>query len=52
MSGLFARGTMGLGTLTVSGRKRVPNPPAMITALVVIRVSRDIGMDNTVGGVK
>jgi hypothetical protein len=52
MSGLFARGTMGLGTLTVSGRKRVPNPPAIITALVVIVVSRDSGTTHTFCGVK
>jgi hypothetical protein len=28
-------GTIGLGMLHVSGRSRVPNPPAMITAFMV-----------------
>ena len=32
--GLFAMGTIGLGILTVSGRRRVPKPPAMIIAFI------------------
>jgi hypothetical protein len=27
-------GTMGFGILHVRGRRRVPNPPAMITAFI------------------
>jgi hypothetical protein len=30
--GRFTSGSMGLGTFEVSGRRRVPSPPAMITA--------------------
>jgi len=33
MSGRFAIGTIGLGIETVSGFRRVPNPPAMTTAV-------------------
>ena len=32
MQGLPTTGTMGLGWLLVSGRRRVPSPPAMTTA--------------------
>lgn len=33
--GLFIIGTMGFGILQVSGRNRVPKPPAIITAFMV-----------------
>ena len=36
MIGLLPSGTMGFGTLAVNGRSRVPNPPAMRTAFMVI----------------
>ncbi|MEK7670024.1 MAG: hypothetical protein AAB330_02160, partial [Bacteroidota bacterium] len=29
--------TMGFGTLHVRGRRRVPNPPAMMTAFIPLR---------------
>src|SRR5665213_2939070 len=32
--GMFAIGSIGLGWLEVSGRSRVPSPPAMITAFI------------------
>jgi hypothetical protein len=32
--GLLANGTIGFGMLLVRGRKRVPNPPAMMTAFM------------------
>jgi hypothetical protein len=32
MMGRLHTGSMGLGWLAVSGRRRVPSPPAMITA--------------------
>ena len=33
--GLFMIGTIGFGILLVSGRSRVPNPPAIITAFII-----------------
>src|SRR5580658_7514915 len=33
-SGLLATGTIGFGKLLVSGRSRVPEPPAIITAFI------------------
>ena len=33
--GLFISGTIGFGVLQVSGRNRVPNPPAMMTAFML-----------------
>jgi len=33
--GRFAIGAIGFGTLQVSGRNRVPNPPAMMTAFML-----------------
>ncbi len=33
--GRLTNGSMGLGALDVSGRSRVPSPPAMITAFMV-----------------
>src|SRR5690554_4495308 len=32
--GLFKMGTMGFGKLQVNGLRRVPSPPAMITAFI------------------
>ncbi|MEZ5142691.1 MAG: hypothetical protein R2726_09275 [Acidimicrobiales bacterium] len=32
--GRLTRGSIGLGALEVSGRSRVPSPPAMITAFM------------------
>ena len=40
MIGLFPSGTMGLGTLAVNGRSRVPNPPAMRTAFILVAPGR------------
>ncbi len=34
MQGLLQTGTIGLGWLLVSGRRRVPSPPAMTTARI------------------
>ncbi len=34
MQGLPAIGTIGLGWFEVSGRRRVPSPPAITTALI------------------
>lgn len=34
--GLFAKSTRGFGTLNVSGRSRVPNPPTRMSAFMVI----------------
>jgi hypothetical protein len=33
--GALAMGNIGLGALEVSGRRRVPSPPAMITAFML-----------------
>src|SRR4051812_1058274 len=33
--GRLARGIIGLGEFDVSGRRRVPSPPAMITAFIL-----------------
>ena len=38
--GRLARGSIGLGWLEVSGRRRVPSPPAMITAFTVSSLPR------------
>ena len=35
--GRLASGIIGLGALEVSGRSRVPSPPAMITAFIAVR---------------
>jgi hypothetical protein len=34
MQGLPTTGTIGFGWFEVSGRRRVPSPPAMTTALI------------------
>ena len=34
MQGLPTMGTIGLGWFDVSGRRRVPSPPAMTTAFI------------------
>src|SRR5687768_9794837 len=36
MSGLLSSGTIGLGSVYVTGRKRVPNPAARIMDLMVV----------------
>ena len=33
-TGLFSNGTMGFGMVQLSGRRRFPSPPAIITAFI------------------
>jgi len=38
MIGRFIMGTSGFGMFQVSGRSRVPKPPAMITAFIEMQI--------------
>src|SRR5215208_7810837 len=42
MNGRSTSGTTGLGTVVVSGRRRVPSPPARISACIASGSSRDM----------
>ena len=41
--GMLAMGSMGLGWFEVSGRSRVPSPPAMMTAFMTVPPSPALG---------
>src|SRR5213596_1581737 len=45
--GLSTMGTIGLGRLIVSGRRRLPSPPAMTTACIERSLVRENASDRT-----
>src|SRR4051794_15101827 len=50
MNGRSTSGTTGLGTVEVSGRRRVPSPPARMSACMVSGSSRDVPLGRTAAG--
>ena len=48
--GRLAKSTMGLGTVSVSGRRRVPKPPTRMRARTMFLFFSGLGRGKTEGG--